>query len=473
MRDDLRLRGHAAVTAAAQRGKVLPVFVLEDAPRRRAPGAAACWWQRLSLASLARDIGALGGRLLVRRGTPETVLAELAADTHAAGICCQRSYDAGGRDDESAVRRALRGPTRLETCDGDMLVDPASVLTAAGGPYRVFTPFWRALRKRVGAADGSPATQAQRIEWFTHFGHGEEIDRISVPDERFGWTQSLARHWTPGEDAARHALAAFHSDGIATYEDDRNTPGMQGTSRLSPHLRFGEIGIREAWDTIAGLRTDSAIAPNQCEAWLRELGWREFCRYLVFHFPDLPTANFRSEFDRFQWQDDADGLTAWQHGNTGYPLVDAGMRELWHTGWMHNRVRMVVASFLTKHLRVHWRAGEAWFWDTLIDADYASNPANWQWTAGTGADAAPYFRIFNPSTQAQKFDAQGHYIRRWVPEIAELSGSALHQPWLARESELRAAGIVLGETYPLPIVDHSNARAAALAAHAELRSKSR
>lgn len=282
---------------------------------------------------------------------------------------------------------------------------------------------------------------------------------IDVPDEQYGWTAGLEQAWQPGAASAQELLQSFASDALATYEEDRNVPAVVGTSRLSPYLRFGEISIRELWDTVMGLSFDSAIAPNQCECWLRELGWREFSRHLHFHYPQLATRNFRAEYDVFDWRNDPEGLRAWQRGQTGYPLVDAGMRELWHTGWMHNRVRMVAASFLAKHLRIHWSEGEAWFWDTLVDADYANNTANWQWVAGTGADAAPYFRIFNPTTQAEKFDRNGKYIRFWLPELAPLDGKALRQPWLANE----------GANYPQPIVDHALARKAALAANAALK----
>jgi deoxyribodipyrimidine photo-lyase len=467
-RDELRLTGQPALAAAAADGPVLPVFVVEDEPRRRAPGAAARWWQRGSVEALSEAIQRLGGRLHVCSGKPERVLSKLAADTDAAGVFCQRTYDASGRAQEAAVAAQLPSHTRFESLRGDLLAEPEDMLTKAGEPYRVFTPFWRALLERL-PDEPVPSAELRSINWANPRSGTDVREALVVPDERAGWTAGLERTWTPGEAAARDALSAFIDDGLATYDEDRNLPAVRGTSRLSPHLRFGEIGIRELWDAVDELRADSAIAPNQCTAWLRELGWREFCRHLLFHFPEMQTHNYRSEFDAFAWREDASGLRAWQRGRTGYPLVDAGMRELWATGWMHNRVRMVVASFLTKHLRVHWCHGEAWFWDTLVDADYANNPANWQWTAGTGVDAAPYFRVFNPTTQAQKFDAEGAYIRRFVPELADLPTKALHAPWLAPASNLAKAGVVLGDTYALPLVDHAQARAAALAAHAALR----
>jgi len=467
-RDDLRLAGQPAIAAAATRGPVLPVFIIAAESRRRAPGAAALWWQRRSITALSKEIASYGGRLQVCRGVPERLLPELASKTRALGVFCQRVYDAPGAAEEAAVAERLPAATSFETLRGDLLAEPEEMLTRAGEPYRVFTPFWRALLERISAPT-VPAFDARRITWAHSDTSSVALDALVVPGEEFGWTDGLEQAWSPGEHAARAALAAFVADGLATYEEDRNLPAISGTSRLSPHLRFGEIGIRELWNVVDDLRAGSAIAPNQCTAWLRELGWREFCRHLLFHFPHMQTENYRREFDAFQWRDDARGLRAWQRGLTGYPLVDAGMRQLWETGWMHNRVRMVVASFLTKHLRIHWRQGEAWFWETLVDADYANNPANWQWTAGTGVDAAPYFRIFNPTTQAEKFDRDGTYIRRFVPELAKLSGKAVLTPWLAAGSELSRAEVVMDDSYPNPIVDHARARADALAAHAALR----
>lgn len=468
LRDDLRLTRHAALRYAALRGPVLPVFVIDAASPRRAPGAAARWWLRGSLESLSGRLAERGGQLLIRAGHTAEVLAELAAETDAAGVCALRVYDAAGRAEQDQVEHALRDTLEFSMLPGDLLLEPEKLRTKSGDPYRVFTPFWRALCARIGLQPFAE-NDTQEITWHRGALRSESSDAVSVPEEQFGWTRGLAQAWQPGEPAAKELLTAFSDDALATYDEDRNLPAVVGTSRLSPHLRFGEISIHEAWDAVAALRSGSSIAPNQCETWLRELGWREFCRHLLFHFPEMETQNFRTQYDAFAWQNDPVALRAWQRGQTGYPLVDAGMRELWHTGWMHNRVRMVVASFLTKHLRIHWREGETWFWDTLVDADYANNPASWQWTAGTGADAAPYFRIFNPTSQAQKFDGDGNYLRHWIPELSELSDKSLHQPWLAPEAELYDAKVILGETYPRPVVDHAKARAAALAANAALK----
>lgn len=458
LRDDLRIVEHAAIRHAANNGSVLPVFILDDASPRRAPGAAARWWQRASLTALSDDVRSRGGQLLIRRGAAAQVLARLVDETKAAGVCMLSVYDQQGQAEQAAIKRVIAANADVAILPGDVLIEPGEILTKSDAPYRVFTPFWRELSQRLGRQQLAPQEPAD-IRWCSLQLSSETPAVIDVPDEQYGWTAGLEQAWQPGAASAHDLLQSFASDALATYEEDRNVPAVAGTSRLSPYLRFGEISIRELWDTVMALRFDSAIAPNQCECWLRELGWREFSRHLHFHYPQLATKNFRREYDDFDWRSDPEGLRAWQRGLTGYPLVDAGMRELWHTGWMHNRVRMVVASFLTKHLRIHWSEGEAWFWDTLIDADYANNTANWQWVAGTGADAAPYFRIFNPTMQAEKFDRDGEYMRRWLPELARLDNKSLRQPWLTDG----VAG------YPQPVVDHAAARKAALAANAALK----
>ncbi len=275
--------------------------------------------------------------------------------------------------------------------------------------------------------------------------------------------------WNPGEKSARARLAAFLKTGLAGYSGDRDRPDRAGTSGLSPHLRFGEISPRQIWHAARFAADERPALSGDAEKFLSELGWREFCRHLLFDVPELASRNLQPQFDAFPWQRDDKALSAWQRGRTGYPIVDAGMRELWHTGVMHNRVRMVVASFLVKHLLIDWRDGEAWFWDTLVDADPGSNPANWQWVAGSGADAAPYFRVFNPILQGEKFDSDGGYVRRWVPELARLPDQLIHQPWSAAPLELAAAGVELGKDYPRPIIDHKVGRERALAAYAKTR----
>ena len=304
-----------------------------------------------------------------------------------------------------------------------------------------------------------------------------ESDRLSAWELRPSkpdWAGGLRKTWTPGEDGAQARLQSFLEEALLGYHDRRNLPGIGGTSRLSPHLHFGEIGprqIRQAVTARAFAATGSPM-PRGADVYLSEIAWREFAHHLLFHFPDLPVSPMRQEFAGFPWSGDAATLAAWRRGMTGYPIVDAGMSELWATGWMHNRVRMIVASFLVKDLLQSWLLGEAWFWDTLVDADLANNAASWQWVAGCGTDAAPYFRIFNPSLQGARFDPDGHYVRRWVPELAKLPNGVLHAPWNARPIDLKDAGVVLGKSYPMPVVDHRQARPRALAAFQRIRQPS-
>jgi deoxyribodipyrimidine photo-lyase len=339
------------------------------------------------------------------------------------------------------------------------LVEPGRLLTKDGGPLRVFTPFWKRVLSLGELRRPLPAPQ--RLPPPLDLSSDTLADWQLEPAKP-DWAGGLRETWTPGETAARTRLADF-LDGIRGYADDRDRPDKPATSRLSSHLRFGEISASEVFHA-ARFAADTGAPSRDTQKFLSELGWREFSYHLLHHFPDLATKNLQARFDAFPWRDDAAALTAWQRGRTGYPIVDAGMRELWHTGWMHNRVRMVVASFLIKHLLIDWRRGEEWFFDTLVDADPANNTASWQWVAGSGADAAPYFRIFNPVLQGEKFDPHGAYVRRWVPEIAALPDRFIHKPWMASPLELAEAKIALGKTYPAPIVDHDTARKRALAA---------
>jgi len=284
------------------------------------------------------------------------------------------------------------------------------------------------------------------------------------------WAGGLRESWRAGEHAARGRLAQFLGEAVADYPDDRNRPDRAGTSCISPHLHWGEIGPHQVWRAAAQLLDEGGARAKGAESFIRELAWRDFNHHLLFHFPQIASENWKPVFDDFPWQDNPEGLSAWQRGQTGYPIVDAGMRELWHTGFMHNRVRMIAGSFLIKNLLVHWREGEAWFWDTLVDADLANNAGNWQWVAGSGADASPFFRIFNPMTQGEKFDPDGAYVRRWVPELSDMPDKFIHRPWEAPDEVLAGAGVTLGETYPAPLVDHAGARERALEAYKAIRS---
>jgi deoxyribodipyrimidine photo-lyase len=346
-------------------------------------------------------------------------------------------------------------------------MEPWRIKTRQGEPYKVFTPFWKALRAAM--PPDRPLAAPEHVRGVMS---GPESDRLddwgllpTMPD----WAGGLREAWTPGEAGARARLEAFLEEGLDRYADGRDRPDRSGTSRLSPHLHFGEVSPRQAWHGALGAQASRDLPERQVGAFLRELGWREFCLHLLHHWPRLPVQAWRSDFAAFAWAEDRAGLSAWQAGRTGYPIVDAGMRELWRTGWMHNRVRMVAASFLVKHLLIPWQDGEAWFWDTLVDADLASNAANWQWVAGSGADAAPYFRIFNPVLQGRRFDPDGAYVRQWVPELGRLPANHVHAPWEAPAAVLEGAGVRLGIDYPHPLVDHKAARKRALAAFDAIR----
>lgn len=465
-RQDLRLEDNPALAAVGER-PVLPVFVIEEG-LARPPGGAARWWLQQSLAALGEALAARGAPLLLLRGRAEALLPPLAARIGAAAILAARRYDPEGRAADRALHAALEAEGRaLRLVTSSLLHEPARVTTGAGGPYGVYTPFARRLEgeladlppplpapSRLRPVPDAPVT-APGLAEALYPGPGE-------PD----WAAEFPTLWTPGEAAAQARLARFAEGALRGYAAGRNTPGIEGTSGLSPHLRWGEVSPRQVWHAaLAALAGDRTAA----RPFLAEILWREFAYHLLWHRPELPERPLRPAFERFPWARDAALLAAWQRGRTGYPLVDAGMRQLWRLGWMHNRVRMVAGSLLVKHLLQPWQEGEAWFRDTLVDADLASNSASWQWVAGCGTDAAPYFRVFNPVLQGEKFDPEGRYVRRFVPELARLPDRFLHRPWEAPEAILRDAGVALGRDYPRPVVDPAAGRARALAAFATLR----
>ncbi|HMM75252.1 MAG TPA: deoxyribodipyrimidine photo-lyase [Gammaproteobacteria bacterium] len=462
-RRDLRLADHGPLAAACARGRpIVPVYVHDDAGDPWAPGAASRVWLHHSLAALGRDLAARGSPLLLRRGPTVEVLEALAAETGAEALAFNRRHEPHERAREARVRARLGDRLALLVSDDALLVAPERLATGGGRPYRVYTPFWRRLREVFAA--GPPQPPPRRLPPPSRPPATLPLAALELLP-RIRWDLELVGHWAIGEAGARRRLDAFAADGIEDYASLRDLPGADGVSRLSPHLHFGEISPRQAWHAIAAQAAASGRLGISDEAlvWLRQLAWREFAQHLLHHHPATSDAPLREEFMRFPWVEDAAGLARWQRGATGYPIVDAGMRELWRTGWLHNRVRMIVASFLIKDLGVHWREGARWFWDTLVDADLANNTLGWQWTAGCGADAAPYFRIFNPVLQSAKLDPQGHYLRRWLPELAALPTAALHAPWRAAPATLAAAGLRLGVDYPAPILDHAAARSAALA----------
>ena len=470
-RQDLRTHDNPALDAACSTGgRVAALYILDEAsPGFRRHGGASRWWLHHSLEALSAQLAKLSIPLILRQGSARDVLDAVRSKEPVSHLYWNRRYAPAGIACDTDIKAHLReNGVEVQSFNSALLTEPQKVLTGQGTPYKVFTPFWRAARE--ASAQNAPLPPPEPVGP----ARGLEIDSEPLASwkllpKRPDWSSGLRETWTPGEDGARLRLEQFLDAAIDGYADTRDTPSAGGTSLLSPHLHLGEISPRTVLFA-ARHRLDASAGPSKDEAkFASELGWREFSHYLMFHFPEIERANFNSKFDRFDWREDAVQLEAWQRGLTGYPIVDAGMRELWATGYMHNRVRMIVASFLTKHLRLHWRHGEAWFWDTLVDADLASNVSNWQWVAGTGADAAPYFRIFNPILQGEKFDAQGLYVRRWVPELAGLPDKLIHKPWTASSSVLETGGVELGNTYPRPLVDHAAGRASALDAFQKLK----
>ncbi|MBI1208145.1 MAG: deoxyribodipyrimidine photo-lyase [Azospirillum sp.] len=457
-RRDQRLADHPALAAAAASGRpVIPVYIHEDEGQ---DGAAARWWCHHSLTALAEQLAARGAPLVVRRGQAARALAALAVETGAEALHLNRSAQPWLAEQDAAVAALLRSQgVAVHSYPAATLFEPEALRTRSGTGFKVFSAFWKACRQLPEPPPPAPAPR--RLAGWSRALASEPITALGLLPSGVDWTGGLGATWTPGEAGGAQRLAAFLSGGaLEGYAGQRDRPDREGTSRLSPHLAFGEIGPRTLWHAV---RLHGGDRPG-VERFLTELGWREFCHVQLHHNPDLAERPLRPAFEKFPWRDDAAGFRAWCRGRTGYPLVDAGMRQLWHTGWMHNRVRMVAASFLVKHLLCPWQRGERWFHDTLVDADAANNAANWQWVAGCGADAAPFFRIFNPVAQGQRFDPDGDYVRVHVPELAGLPALWIHRPWLAPASVLAGAGVRLGAVYPLPVVDHAMARARALAA---------
>ena len=443
LRQDLRLADNPALAAAVATGRpVIPLFILHQASDGRDWGAATLGWLDKSLRSLDADLRSRGSRLILRRGDPAMILPALAQELRAQ-LFWNRLYgqSAVGRDSD------LKAEFGAISCNGSLLVEPWAVKTGTGGTHQMFTPFWKAAQ---GVIEDTVVHRApEQIPAPDQWPDSDPIDDWTLQPSKPDWSKDF--EGTPGEAGAHAALTQFIRAHLDDYPRGRDRPDIAGTSRLSAHLHWGEIGPRQIRAAI-----EKAGGPAAAK-FMAELGWREFNHHLLYQHGALYERNIRRDFDRFQWRHDPEGLQAWKEGRTGYPMVDAGMRQLWTTGFMHNRVRMVVASFLIKHLLIDWREGEAWFWDTLVDADEANNPANWQWSSGSGADAAPFFRIFNPVAQGERFDPHGEYVRRWIPELAHLPAKTIHQP---------GQGV---EGYPGPIVDHAMARQRALAAFKAMR----
>lgn len=460
-RQDLRLADNPALAKAATEGSVLPIYILDDKNAgEQAMGGASRWWLNYSLSSLNQS---LGGKLNVYRGNAEVILREITARHPVKAVVWNRCYEPWRMARDTRIKEMLKQDgIAVDSFNGSLLWEPWEIRKNDGTPYRVFSPFYR-KRCLAAPAPRTPLPAPNRIDAIAD-SQSLTLDELGLLP-RIRWDKQLAPHWQIGEKSAQDRLYTFLSKGLSEYKQGRNFPAKPYVSRLSPYLHFGEISPHQVWHA-ARTRGDDTNIDHFCS----ELGWREFSYHLLYQFPNLPNKNLQSKFDQFPWREDAEVLARWQRGQTGYPIVDAGMRELWQTGYMHNRVRMIVGSFLVKNLLLDWRHGELWFWDCLVDADLANNSASWQWIAGCGADAAPYFRIFNPIGQGQKFDPDGSYTKRFVPELAHLPDKYLFSPWEAPVAVLAKAGVVIGKTYPSPIVDITQSRALALEAFAGLKS---
>ncbi|HTL57024.1 MAG TPA: deoxyribodipyrimidine photo-lyase [Candidatus Limnocylindrales bacterium] len=472
---DLRLADNPALHAAtAHGGPVVPIFI--HAPEEEAPwepGAASRWWLHQSLKALQERLAEIGSHLIIRRGPSVQTLRDLVKETGATAVFWNRRYEPAVIARDQLIKETLRsGKLQVESYSASLLHEPRTIRNQKGKPFRVFTPFWKAC---LNQPDPLPPVSAPKrlispSKWPTS---------LSLADlqlePRINWASGLHAAWRPGESGAAEQLRNWVKGGFEDYSANRNRPDISGTSRLSPHLHFGEVSARQIWHRLRQFAEKNRwpLVRWRGSQFLTEVGWREFAHHLLYHFPDTPEEPLRAEFKTFPWRTNLQWLKTWQKGRTGFPIVDAGMRELWATGWMHNRVRMIVASFLVKDLLISWREGARWFWDTLVDADLANNTLGWQWTAGCGADAAPFFRVFNPATQGEKFDPDGNYVRRWCAEIAKLPNAFIHQPNKAPAEILCSAQVDCGRTYPEPIVSHAIAREVALEAFARIKARAK
>ena len=464
-RQDLRVADNPALLSAARSGCVIPVYIFDDPiPQEFQIGGASRVWLHHSLDSLNHT---LNGHLRCFRGNPETILEKLCKEYNVKHVAWNRAYDPWRIEQDTKVKAKLHSiGIKAQSFNGSLLWEPWETLKADGSPYRVFTPFYK--NGCLSADVPRSPLSAPQICYHDEKLEPSNLDNLGLLDNQ-SWEADLISKWRVGEDGASAKLKIFLNEGIKNYKDGRNFPAQQSVSGLSPHLRWGEISVNTVWYATKKQLKESPQLSENANHFLSELGWREFSHSLLYHFPFLPTKNLNPRFEKFPWVKDQVGLKAWKSGRTGIPIVDAGMRQLWNTGYMHNRLRMIVGSFLVKNLRIHWHDGQSWFWDTLFDADLANNSAGWQWIAGCGADAAPYFRIFNPVTQGLKFDPDGSFIRQFVPELGKVPAKYIFDPWNAPQDILATSGVVLGETYPNPIVDLKISREKALESFATLK----
>lgn len=471
-RQDLRLHDNPALAYALKVGSILPIYILDDRTAGQWKlGGASRWWLHHSLQSLTESLKQCGHQLNLFVGNPLEIIPSIIHQTKANGVVWNRCYEPFAIDRDQSIKSLLKGMgVEATSFNASLLFEPWTIANQQGSFFKVFTPFWKhCLRQPVEeVVDSETGLKSSNLSLEPIKGF-VSLDQMNLLPSHPNW--AVGFDWKVGEAAALDKLDHFIQSMIHAYKERRDFMDKEATSKLSPHLHFGEISPRVIYHRcheVLGVGQGDMAGTHH---FLSELGWREFSYHLLYHFPELPTQPFRSEFSQFAWGDQPEILKRWQQGQTGFPVIDAAMRELWHTGYMHNRARMIVASFLTKNLLIHWRRGAEWFWDTLVDADLASNSASWQWVAGCGVDAAPYFRIFNPVTQGETFDPEGAYVKRWVPELAKLETKYIHQPWTAPFAVLKDAGIRLGHTYPHPMVDLKSTRERALQAYAWIKSK--
>lgn len=454
---DLRLKDNAALTSALKNhDKILPLYIYDE---NLNIGAAQKVWLHHSLDQLNH---ALDNHLVLKKGAPTGIILDLIQHHNITAVYWNRCYTPYEMDRDAKLKKTLRDQDiDVESFDGYLLFEPSKIKNKQGNFFKVYSPFYRECLTHPEPRDpyqGHQKIPSQKAE-------SESLDNWGLLPTKPDWSKSILKEWTPGESGAHKRLKEFLDKRLHQYAKGRDCPAKDLTSMLSPHLHFGEVSPFQVWHAAK----ESDAPQKEVNKFLSELCWREFSYHLLYHFPDLPQKNWKENFDKFPWENKKADLKKWQQGQTGYPIVDAGMRQLWATGYMHNRVRMIVASFLTKDLFVHWHEGAAWFWDTLVDADLANNSASWQWVAGSGADASPYFRIFNPMLQSKKFDPNGDYIKKWVPELEKLGPQHVHAPWETPENVLKEAGVTLGTTYPRPMVDHAEARSKALNIYQQIK----
>lgn len=472
-RQDLRLKDHPALDAALSNSdSVIPLYIWSPEEEGKwSPASASQWWLHHSLEHLDQSLRSYGSRLILRQGKALETLWEVARSTGADTIYWNRRYEPLVIERDKEIKSQLQedGLT-AESFNGSLLFEPWEIQTQKDQPFQVYTPFYKALLQREMSEPTSSAPK--KIPAPGKWCKSDSLDSFDLLP-KIDWAEGIRGHWTPGEEGAKKRLDSFLDKAIGDYNEERDRPDHNGTSSLSPHLHFGEISPRQIWKEVQSrcMPKGRGRRPKGPETFLKEVVWREFAYHLLYHFPETTDKPLREQFSDVSWKKSKKSLRAWQRGKTGYPIVDAGMRQLWAIGWMHNRVRMIVASFLVKHLLIPWQQGAEWFWDTLVDADLANNTLGWQWTAGCGADAAPYFRIFNPILQGERYDPKGDYVSEWVPELKKLAAKWIHKPWEAPKDVLEKAEVKLGETYPKPIVDHKEARERALERYEEIKGK--